>query len=245
MQYSADLDHLQVAIQPVECDIPAEERTRLQTFLTPLGGAVNDFPTADLGIKVIHHPRSQVYHVEFKLKLPDQTLFTGEEDAYLDAAFQRGVRKLLRKVETHKEHPNRSALEAAERRADLDRDVVAPEDPAAGPLAEAVQRGDYWAFRTALAGDEEWLRKRVGRWVQRYPDAEAQVGRKLLLGDLLEEVYLNAFERFRQRPTDVRLSEWLDHLIDPSLKTLLRHPDEEHENASLARTVRQAPLEQK
>jgi hypothetical protein len=62
-----------------------------------------------------------------------------------------------------------------------------------------------------------------------------------LLGDLVEEVYLNAFERFAERPTDVPLSGWLEGLIDPSLKALLRHPDEEHENASLARTVRQAP----
>jgi len=120
--------------------------------------------------------------------------------------------------------------------------VVAPEDPEAGPLAEAVRRGDYRAFRTALAGYEEWLGKRGGGWGQRYPEAQAQIGRGLLLGDLVEEVYLNAFERFAQRPTDVRLSEWLEDLLDPSLKALLRHPDEESDNASLARTVRQVPL---
>ena len=83
---------------------------------------------------------------------------------------------------------------------------------------------------------------RVGRWVQRDPHAEAQVGRRLLLGDVVEEVYLNAFERFTQRPTGIRLSDWFESLIDRSLKALLRHPDEEHENASLARTVRETPL---
>jgi len=46
----------------------------------------------------------------------------------------------------------------------------------------------------------------------------------LLIGDLVEEVYLNAFERFAQRSAEVSLSDWLEALIDPSLKLLLRHP---------------------
>jgi hypothetical protein len=120
--------------------------------------------------------------------------------------------------------------------------VVAPEDPDAGPLGEAVRAGDYRPFRLALAGYEEWLRNRVGRWVQRFPEAEARVGRRLRIGDLVEQVYLNAFESFLERPTDLRLSDWLERLIDPSLKALLRHPDEEGENASLARTLRELPL---
>jgi hypothetical protein len=139
-------------------------------------------------------------------------------------------------------HRDRDAAEKAERLLTLERDIVAPEDPAEGPVGAAARAGDYRAFRFKLAGYEEWLRKRVGRWVQRYPEAEARVGRKLRLGDLVEEVYLNAFERYTQRPTAVRVVDWLDSLIDPSLKALLRHPDEESENASLARTLRQTPL---
>ena len=90
---------------------------------------------------------------------------------------------------------------------------------------------------------EEWLRKRVGRWVQRYPQAEARVGGSLRLGDLVEEVLLNGFERYTRRPTAVPFSEWLDSLIDPSLKALLRHPDDERENVNMARTLRPAPSE--
>jgi ribosome-associated translation inhibitor RaiA len=242
MQYSDDRHHLRIDIDVQACDIPDDERARMQTLLAPLGAAVQDFPASELGIKVIYHPRSQLYHVEFELRLPGQTLFTGEEDSYLDTAYQRGLRKLLRKVEAYKEHPDRRAVEVAGQRTALDRDVVAPEDPADGPLADAVRTGDYRTFRTALAGYEEWLRKRVGRWVQRDPEAEARVGRGLSIGDLVEEVYLNAFERFPERPTAIRLSEWLDRLIDPSLKALLRHPDEERENASMARTVREGSL---
>ena len=88
------------------------------------------------------------------------------------------------------------------------------------------------------------MRKRVGRLVQRIPEAQARVGRELLLGDVVEEVYLNAFERFTRRPTDVRLSEWLEGLIEPSIRALMQHPEEEAAAASLARTVREGRLEE-
>jgi len=242
MQYSDDRYHLRVDIQAKGCEIPPDERARMQTILPALGEVVQDFPASDLGIKVIHHARSATYHVEFKLKLPGRTLFTGEEDAYLDTAFQRVVNKLVLKVAVYKQQPEPDAAKVAEHRIALDRAVVAPADQPAGPIAEAVRNGDYRAFRTALVGYEDWLRNRIGRWVQRYPEADAQVGDGLKLGDLVEEVYLSAFERFFQRPAELRLSEWLDRLIDPSLKALLRHPDEERENASMARTVRETSL---
>jgi len=242
MQYQDDRYRLRVEINPKECMIPPDERIRMQTLLGALGEAVSDFPASDLKVNVIYHPRSKWYHVEFKLLLPGQTLFTGQEDIYLDAAFQRGVPDLVKKVEAYKENPDRQAADVAERRLFRDRAMVAPQDPDDGPLAEAVRTGDYRTFRTSLAGYEEWLRKRVGRWVQRYPEAEAQVGDGGFLGDLVEEVYLNAFEGFARRPTEVRFTEWLDQLIDPSVRALLRHPDQERENASLVRSLREAPL---
>lgn len=235
-------DHLRLEIQTKDCALPADERARLQTALTALVEVVKDFPNPALWINTIYHPHSGVYHAEFKLQLPGRTLFTGEKDPYLDNALQRGVRKLIRKAEAYKEHPDQEALATAERRDALDRDVIAPEDPDAGPLAEAALAGDYRAFRTALAGYEEWLRKRVGRLVQRRPEAQARLGGELRLGDIVEEVYLNAFEQFRQRPTAVRLTEWLAGLIDPSISALLRHPEEEAEAASFARTMRETPV---
>ena len=133
--------------------MPADERARLQALLVPLDEAVADWPAVDLAIKVIFHPRSRLYHTEFKLKVPGRTLMTGEEDAYLDSALARCASKLLRRVEHYKDHPDQAAVKRSEQREALDRDVVAPEDPAAGPLAEAVRAGDYRTFRTALALD--------------------------------------------------------------------------------------------
>jgi hypothetical protein len=80
-------------------------------------------------------------------------------------------------------------------------------------------------------------------WVQRRPEAQARLGRELRMGDIVEEVYLNAFEQFTRRPTAVRLSEWLGGLIDLSISVLLRHPSEEAEVASMARTLRDTRIE--
>jgi hypothetical protein len=242
MQYSDDRHHLRVEFAAKEYALPPDELTRLEQALGPLGEAVETFPASQLFVKIVRHAPSGFFHVKFKLKLPGQTLLTADHDLYLECAFQRCLTKILRRVEAYKQHPDRRAEDVAQREATLDRAVVAPEDPDAGPLGDAVRAGDYRAFRIALAGYEEWLRNRVGRWVQRFPEAQRRVGNALLLGDLVEEVYLNAFELYPRRPEEVPLHQWLESLLDPSLKALLRHPDEEHENASFARTVRNLPL---
>jgi hypothetical protein len=242
MQYTDARYRLRVTIESKECSIPQDELARMQGSLDRLGEAARDFPGAELGINVIRHPRSGAYHVEARLKVPGKTFVSGDEDAYLDTAFQRCLRKLTEKVGMYRENPNRAAEDQARRLEHLNNAIVAPQDPADGPLGKAVTDGDYRGFRTALSGYEEWLRKRVGRWIQRYPEAEARVGDGLAIGDLVEEVYLNAFERFTERSRDVPLRDWLNGLIDPSLKLLLKYPDAERENASLARTLRETPL---
>jgi hypothetical protein len=115
---------------------------------------------------------------------------------------------------------------------------IVPTDADAGTLGEAVFEGNYRAFRLALSGYEEWLRKRVGQWLQRFPEVEARVGRGLSIGDVVEEVYLMAFETYTQRSTAVPLHDWLDGLIDESVKVLMKHRGRESETASFARTVR-------
>ena len=244
MQYTDHHHHLRVEFQTRECQIPSDELTRMERSLTPLAEAVQDFASAELRFTITYHPRIPAYHVEARLKLPGRTLFTGSQDTYLDSAFQRCVNKIARRAEAYREHPDREAGEVAQDEAALDRDIVAPEDPGAGPLGEAVRAGSFRAFRNLLSGYEEWLRKRVGRWVQRHPEAQARGGKDLRLGDLVEEVFLNAFEHYAGRPTEVPLHEWLNGLLEPSLQLFLRHPDQERENASLARSLREMPADQ-
>ena len=243
MHYTDDRCHMQVEIHAQDYRIPEDELGRMQGFLDQVGDQVQDFPGSELRIRVTHHPHSGAYHVEARLKLPGKALVSADQDAYLDSAFQRCVRKLAHAVGTYKENPDRAAMEQMRQREARDNNLLAPENAAEGPLGKLIEVGDYRGFRTALAGYEEWLRTRVGRWIQRFPEAEARLHRgTLLIGDLLEEVYLNAFERFAQKPQELALHDWLDRLIDPSLKLFMKHPDEERENVSLARTVRETPL---
>src|SRR5438477_11847244 len=99
-----------------------------------------------------------------------------------------------------------------------DHPPIAPADADSGILGEAVKAGNYQAFRSALVPYEEWLRKRAGRWIQRYPEAEAKLGQGLAIGDLVEEVYLVAFEHYPHWPREVPFHEWLDSLNDPALR---------------------------
>jgi hypothetical protein len=241
MRHTDHRGQLEVEIETKECDLPADELARIQEPLDQIGQAVGDLP-ARLNVTIVYHPRSQRYHVEAAVRLPRRSLFTGEWDGYLDAALLRSLRKLMRKIEAYKEEPDRDADVRAQRVEAMNRDIVAPQDPAVGPLAEASAAGDYRRFRHLLGDYEEWLRLRVGRWLQRYPAANAELGRRLAIGDLVEEVFLNAFEHFQERPTIKPLHEWLDELIDPSLQALLHDAVEERESVSQARSVRELPV---
>src|SRR5262245_15459858 len=134
MHYTDEQNHLHVELEAKECEIPTNEQARMQKLLQPLGEAVHDFPASDLGITAIYHPRSDTYHVEAKLRLPGQTLFTGGRAVYLDSAFQHCVRKLLRKVEAYEAYPDRRAAEGGWRQLAQDRKVVAPAEPDGGLL---------------------------------------------------------------------------------------------------------------
>jgi hypothetical protein len=92
---------------------------------------------------------------------------------------------------------------------------------------------------------EESVRKRAGRWIQRYPEFEALLGDEFALDDLVEEVMLNAFDQFNDKPKELRLGQWLEELIDPSVKALLQNPEAERENIAAVRSWRdQAEEEQ-
>lgn len=96
-------------------------------------------------------------------------------------------------------------------------------------------------FRKATFPFEESLRKRVGR----YPEVQEKIGTDLSIADVVEAVFLNAFEKYDERPQDIRFGQWLESLIDGSLKELLQNPDEMQENISFARTLRDLAREQR
>ena len=105
----------------------------------------------------------------------------GELQAYKERLGNVTERQKLTKG-THREvHPTTAMIDAA-------------------ALDRAVQAGDYSAFLAASLPYEEEVRKSAGRWVQRYPDVEARIGPSIQIADIVEEVFLLAFEGYRKRP---------------------------------------------
>jgi hypothetical protein len=217
--------------------LPFDELTRLQEPLDRVVDGVGSLPS-DLKVAVVHHPTSDRFHVSADLRLPRRSIFTGDWDPYLDTAAQRCLRKLIRKIEAYQHEPDREGDRIAKQVQQSREQVVTPHDPDAGILAEAVRDQDYRRFRELLAGHDDWLRPRIGRWLQRYPAINDQVGEQIRIGDLVEEVFLNAFEGYDERINGQPLSQWLDELIDPSLRALWQNGEEETQNISFVRSLR-------
>lgn len=236
MIYRADEYRLQAEIDFQDCQISQQERTQLQPSLEDLGRAVSEFAESHLWLKIVYHPHSKMFHARAKLKVPGQTIITGERDASLVTAVRKCLQKVRRRVEDYKAHPDREALREAERRAALTNGIIAPVEPDSGAIGQAILDNDYQAFRQALLAHEEPLRRRVSQWVRRYPEVQTEIGRTFELSDLVEEVFLLAFERYASRPIHLSMHEWLETLIDPAIKTFWTHP-EEREAASYAQSL--------
>jgi ribosome-associated translation inhibitor RaiA len=236
MQRENEKRHLRIQLDTKHCNVSRVEVDKMEGALDHLARVAANFPVSDLYIYVHHHARSNDYHVKTSLVLPGTTLFTGDRDLAMYAAFERCVSKLVNKVEAYKQGLS-NTTEVAKHEKGTHHDVRPTTDPNPKELAAAVAAADYAGFRRVLFGYDEPVRKRVGRWIQRYPEVEGQIGARLTVADIVEEVFLNAFERYENRPVGLSLSEWLESLIDPSVKALLDHPEEEKENINFARTL--------
>lgn len=239
MTFSDKTENIHIELDTKQCDLTADEITRMETALDPLAKLVETFPTCDLYITVAFRPRTNEFEVKTSLLLPGRTLSTGDHDDHSYPAYERCIRKLVKSVTAYKDrlsqHDEQSKTEKG-----THRELLPTQVPDAEAMARAVADGDYVAFRRATYTYEEPLRKRIGRWVQRFPEVEARIDDTLKINDVVEEVFLTAFDQFDDRPHDVTFHDWLERLIDPSLKLLIRNPDEELENIDMARSLREA-----
>jgi hypothetical protein len=219
-------DRLAIEISAKECQFPDDLRARLMPRFEDLGRAAEEFGQSQFWLTIVFHPRTQVYHAQAKLKLPGETIITGDRNPYLDIAIERCLEKVRQRIDAYRADPDREVRERVLRQVNQTTEIIAPVEPDSGQLGQAAMAGAYPMFRRALLGHEEWVRMRVGRWIQRYPEIQDQVGQSFAIADLVEEVFLTAFERYPQRPTHISLHEWLDSLIDPSVKDFWSDPED-------------------
>lgn len=238
MKFSDESYNLRIKLDTKNCELSAAERRAIEQALNPLRKLVRDFPVADLYITVDYPARSGDYHVKTSLVLTGKTLFTGDRGRQHYPPFERCVRKLVHKVEAYKESLSNKP-ETSKQREGTHHDVLPSQEPDAAAFEEAAARGDYGAFHAATFVYEDAMRNRIGRWIERYPDVAAMLDRRFTIDDFIEEVFLNAFEQYGQRPASVRMGQWLEDLIDPSIRALQQDPDLEKENIEFARSSRE------
>lgn len=218
---------LTVRFHSKDYEIPAPVLAKMESGLDTLRKAVSRFPLADLHVHIRRHPSRKDFHVTATLHLPGEALFTGERDPHPHPAFKRCLRKLTAKLRAYEERMNRKP--AREKMVQgTQHDVYPAYEPDVQEVEVAVRTGDYPAFRQATSAYRGAIERRIGQWVQRYPKVEARLGRDLLISQMVEEVFLLAFERFPGRPHD-RLGNWLEGLIDDAIGMLVLHPSDEDE----------------
>ncbi len=236
MKFSDESYNLRVELDAKQCELSAAEIQKIEDALDILRQPIAKFPVSTLYLTIEHHPRSGSYRVKAALQLPGRGLATGAEDAHILPAVQQCAWRLVQKVTAYEERME-GVEEKAKREEGKRHDVLPTQQVDHQAVTAAVTAGDYAEFRKLMFPYEEPLRKRIGRWIERYPAISAQLREQIGLADIVEEVFLTTFDRYDDRPQAVPLGEWLDSLIDPSVKFVSTAPDEELDNISFARTL--------
>ena len=236
MQPNVSPRQMQTIFDVHQYNLSAGERARLEDTLDGLTRMVENFPVADLHIMVEGNARSNDVSVKLTLILPGNTLVTNDRDAVLTVAFDRCLTAMSDLVQGYK-----AKLDGQDERNKLEKgtthDLRPTRDIDLAAVDKAVAAGDYAAFRAALLPFEDPVQARAGRWVQRFPEYEARIGKDVKLSDVTEEIFLTAFDQYESRPEGLHLSEWLVGLIDPAVKALMTRTGEEKENINMARSA--------
>lgn len=226
-----------VQIDAHRCELGEPMRQRMHDDLDALARQVADFPVHDVHVLVEFNRRSNDYSVKTSLVLPGATLVGSDHDPVLHAAFERCLDGLRENVRAYKERLDRLP-ERRRQGKGTDHEVAPDSAPEFTGMDEAVRASDYERFRLASVSYDEPLRKRIGRWIERLPDIQRKIGNGLDIDDIVEAVFLEAFDQYRDRPAAVPFGDWLERLIDRAVKTVNAR-DDIRENARLARSARE------
>lgn len=216
------------------------EREKMDRDLDTLRRAIQEFPVSELKIEItVLNPGT--VRIATSLRLANRTLFAADADSLLHPAWDRSVRRLLQKVTAYKEKLSNKPTYTKEQEGTFHQ-IHPSMPPDMDAVKNALEEQDYAAFREAMSVYDESVEKRAGRWIQRYPAAMELLGTDLTISEVVEEVFLNAFERFDHRPAQM-LGDWLEELIDESIRLLLSS-EEERENLRMIQSARGASLDE-
>ncbi|PAY20038.1 hypothetical protein CKO51_08040 [Rhodopirellula sp. SM50] len=234
MTFSDESYNLRIELDTKGCELSADEIEDMELDLHTLRNLVADFPVSDLHITVVHHQKARDYHVKTSLGLSGKMLFTGERHHKVHPAFESCIRKLTKKVRAYKRQM-RVGEEAEKLAAGTRHDVAPLGEINVESIVQAVGDDDYQQFRREMDVFESSLASRISHWIERYPEIGSRLEHPFQVSDIVEEVFLNAFDCFAERSHDIPPGQWLESLIDPSVQALLQSPDEEYERIQFAK----------
>ncbi|HTU18946.1 MAG TPA: hypothetical protein VMG10_12875 [Gemmataceae bacterium] len=239
MIFSDQSYNLLVNLDMKHCRLSEGEVRKMEAMLSPLDDMVRSFPVSKLHVLVGYRHRTTDYTVRTSLILPGDTLVSSEHHPLAHSAFEHCINNLVRELQRYKDQLG----DVPERNKQVEgthHELIPTVPPDAEAVEASVREGDYSAFRMALSGYDDPVTAQVGRWVERYPEVAARLGRDLRIGDLIEDVFLIAFDEYPRRPQAIRFGAWLGRHIDTAIKAMAQHPDDEMENINMARLARQA-----
>jgi ribosome-associated translation inhibitor RaiA len=238
MTFSDQSYNLLVDLDMKHCQLAPAELNKMQTMLSPLDDMVRNFPVSKLHVLVSYRPRTTDYTVRTSLILCGETLVSSDHHPQAHAAFEHCIQNLVRELRRYKDRLG-DVSERAKQVEGTHHELIPTLAPDAEAVDSAVDEGDYGAFRAALAGYDGPVSTQVGRWIERYPEVAARLGVDLHVNDIVEDVFLTAFEEYEHRPKEIRFGEWLGRYIDTAIKAIAAHPDRELENVNMARLARE------
>ncbi len=239
MTFSDESYNLLVDLDMKHCQLPPGELNKMETMLSPLNELVRNFPKSKLHVLVSYRHRTTDYVIRTSLILPGDTLVSSDHHPLAHTAFEHCIDNLVREVRRYKDRLG-AVPEQAKQREGTHHELIPTVPPEAEAIEAAVREGDYAAFRLSTSGYEGPVTALVGRWVERYPQVSARLGVDVQIGDLVEDVFLIAFEEYEYRPKEIRFGEWLGRHIDTAVRAMADHPEEELENINMVRLARVA-----
>jgi ribosome-associated translation inhibitor RaiA len=239
MTFSDQTYNLLVDLDRKHCRLSAGQLNKMQTMLSPLNDMVRHFPVSKLHVLVRYRHRTTDYTVRTSLILPGDTLVSSEHHLLPHTAFEHCVTNLVRELQRYRDQLG-NVPERDKQAEGTHHELIPTVAPDTEAVEAAIRDGDYTAFRMALSGYDDPVTAQVGRWVERYPEVAARLGRDLHIGDLVEDVFLIAFEDYSRRPQALRFGEWLRRHIDAAIKAMAQDPDAEMENVNMVRLAHQA-----
>ena len=219
VRLDADLDAENMTLSETEVSAIETEVDRLR----PL---VAEFPTKVLHVNLKYNDNSEDYEVRLALVLPGQTFATGGVTQSWHLGLETAVTKLIRRIKHYKEDLE-GITDRRHHAQDTDHAVEPTQQIDGNAVTEAVGSGNYGQYRRLMFPFESALRMRIGRWVERYPQVNQMIGDRIAIADIMEEVFMLAFDRHDQWTPGLMYGPWLETLVDPAVEAIANDPEGE------------------